>query len=248
MSTARKSVKASCDGRDGDEGTVLMDDGLRPEEHENPLNQEVFLPLLREWLELCRRHSIRYSIFWGTLLGQLRDQRIIPYDQDVDVVVGRSGLHGLYALPRRAPGCVFNDELKDQPAWREHEIRLVVRRDVVSYDGPRYDCLGRCVVAQVDSCAFNGPLARLIIKLPAGLYGRDYWHLDVDLFTDISRFKPYPTVHEVDELPELEDRLLEGLQVSCLKDPLPYIVGYYGADYMTPDHLYRDGRWVHRSL
>jgi hypothetical protein len=222
------------------------DDGLWPEEHENPLNRETFLPLLRRWIELCREHDIRYSIFWGTLLGQLRNQRIIPYDQDVDVVVGKSGLDALYALPGRAPACVFNDELKDQPTWKEHEIRLVIRRDLVSYDGPRYDCRGRRVAAQVDSCAFNGPLARLIIKLPAGLHGREYWHLDVDLFTDISRFKIYPAVHEVDELPELEHRPLEGMLVSCLRDPLPYIVDYYGADYMTPDHDYRDGRWIRR--
>jgi LicD family/Glycosyl transferase family 2 len=218
-----------------------------PAEHENPLGRPIFLPLLREWINLTRRHDIRYSIFWGTLLGQVRNQRIIPYDWDIDVVVGKSGLEALYALPGQVPNCVFNDELKDQPAWKENEIRLVVRRDLASSDGPRYDHRGRRVSTQVDSCAFNGPLARLIIKLPELLYGRNYWHLDVDMFTDISRFNPYPAVHEVDELPELEGRLLEGLQVSCLKDPLPYITQYYGADYMIPDHVYRDGRWVQRT-
>jgi hypothetical protein len=217
-------------------------------ETENPLGREVLLPLLREWIDLCRQHEIRYSIFWGTLLGQLRNQRIIPYDWDVDVVVGKSGLEALYALPGRVRGCLFNDALKDQPAWKDSEIRLVVRRDRVSPDGPRYDHRGQQVLTQVDSCAFNGPLARLIIKLPERLYGRDYWHLDVDLFTNISRFNPYPAVDEVDELPELEERLLEGLQVSCLKDPLPYITGYYGANYMTPDRVYRDGRWIQRTL
>jgi hypothetical protein len=216
-------------------------------EWENPLGRDVLLPLLREWIKLSRQHEVRYSIFWGTLLGQLRNQRLIPYDRDIDVVVGKSGLEALYALPGRAPGCVFNDQLKDQPAWRDSEIRLVVRRDLVSPDGPRYDHCGRPTSTQVDSCAFNGPLARLIMKLPERLYDRDYWHLDVDLFTDISRFNPYPAVHEVDELPELEQRLLEGLPVSCLRDPLPYITKYYGADYMTPDHVYRGGHWIARS-
>ncbi len=216
-------------------------------ECENPLGRDVFLPLLRQWIDLSCRHAIRYSIFWGTLLGQLRNQRLIPYDKDIDVVVGKSGVEALYRLPGRAPGCVFNDELKDQPVWKENEIRLVVRRDIVSPDGPRYDHRGRQTSTQVDSCAFNGPLARLIMKLPEPLYGRYYWHLDVDLFTDISRFNPYPAVHEVDELPELEQRILEGIPVSCLRDPLPYIVQYYGADYMTPDHVYRNGGWVARG-
>ena len=67
---------------------------------------------------------MRYSIFWGTLLGQLRNQKVIPYDSDIDVVVGKSGLETLYALPGRVAGCMFNDELADQPTWKEGDIRL----------------------------------------------------------------------------------------------------------------------------
>jgi Glycosyl transferase family 2/LicD family len=216
-------------------------------ESENPHCREVFLPLLRKWIELSEEHGVCYSIFWGTLLGQLRNQRIIPYDDDVDVVVGKSGAKTLYALAGRVPGCVFNDELKGQPAWKDYEIRLVVRKDIISYYGPRFNHRGERIPTQEDSCAFNGPLARLIIKLPAGSYGREYWHLDVDLFTDVTRFNAYPAMHEVDELPDLEVRLLEGLQVSCLKDPLPYLVVFYGHDYMTPDHVYLEGQWVRRT-
>ncbi len=216
----------------------------QPATHENPLAQDVFLPLLRAWIDLSRKYDIPYSIYWGTLLGQLRNQRLIPYDRDVDVVVGRSGMEILHGLPGRAGGCMFNDELKSQPAWRDHEIRLVVRRDLDSCNGPRFDRHGEAVATQVDSCSFNGPMARLVIKLPGGAINREYWHLDVDLFTHISRFNPYPVRDDVDELPELEDRPLEDLVVSCLKDPLPYIVRYYGADYLTPDHSYRDGDWI----
>jgi len=225
----------------------LMDRISGSGESENPLNRDAFLPLLRRWIELCREHGIRYSIYWGTLLGQMRNQRIIPHDQDVDVVVGRAGAETLYGLPRRAAGCVFVDDLEDQPPWREGEVRLVVKRDLVSLDGPRYAHDGRRVPTQVDSCAFNGPLARLVIKMPVGLHGVEYRHLDIDLFTDLSHFKEYPAMDEVDELPELEDRPLEDLTVSCLKDSRPYLVRFYGPDYMTTDHVYRDGRWVRRG-
>jgi hypothetical protein len=218
-----------------------------PATYENPLAHGILLPLLRAWIDLCRRHRIDYSIYWGTLLGQVRSQRIIPYDLDIDVVVGKSGMESLYALPGRVAGCVFNDELRSLPDWCEHEIRLVVRRDLVSTDAQRYDHRGRRVSTQVDACAFNGPLARLIIRLPKAVDGREYWHLDVDLFTHISRFNPYPTGDDVDELPECEERPLEDLLVSCLKDPAPYLARYYGADYLTPDHVYRDGDWVARG-
>jgi hypothetical protein len=220
-----------------------MDRPTEPGESENPLNRDVFLPLLRKWIELCREHGILYSIYWGTLLGQTRNQRIIPYDQDIDVVVGRAGAATLYGLPGRAAGCVYNDELKDQPEWRVGEMRLVVKKDLVSPDALRYAHDGRLVPQQVDSCAFNGPLARLVVKSRAA----EFRHLDVDLFTDLSHQKDYPAMDEVDELPELEERPLEELTVSCLKDPHPYLVKVYGAHYMTPDHVYRDGRWVRRD-
>ncbi len=215
-----------------------------PKPPANPLSRTTYLPLLRAWDDLCRQHGMRYSIFWGTLLGQVRNQRIIPYDRDVDVVVGRSELHTIYGLPDRAPGCVFNDALKDQPAWKVNEIRLVVRRELSSIDGPRFDHRGRLVPTQIDSCAFNAPLARLIIRLPPSSTGREFWHLDVDLFTELSRFNAYPAVDDVDELPELERRMLEGMQVSCVKDAVPYLKHWYGADFMIPDHIYHGGDWV----
>jgi glycosyltransferase involved in cell wall biosynthesis len=219
---------------------------LKTEQPGNPLVQTIFLPLLRAWIALCRDHKVPYSVFWGTLLGQVRNQRLIPYDFDLDVVVGRSGLDILYALPGRVPGCVYNDDLRHQPEWKEHEIRLVVRRDLTSADGPRYDHRGQKVQTQVDSCAFNGPLARLIIKLPAEAGLREFWHVDVDLFTDLSHFDAYPPVPNVDELPDLEERPLEDLLVSCIKNPLPYLTAWYGADYLVADHVYHDGRWLRR--
>lgn len=219
----------------------------RPAHHANPLARDVFLPLLRAWTNLARAHDIPYSIFWGTLLGQLRNQHLIAWDRDVDVVVGRTGMEILHALPGRVDGCAFNDALKDLPPWRDHEIRLVVRRDLDTADGPRFDHQGEQVATQVDACAFNGPMARLVLKLPLSTNGRAYWHLDVDLFTDISRFNPYPVRADVDELPELEQRPLEGLFVSCLKDAAPYLIREYGADYLIPDRIWRDGAWVRRD-
>lgn len=219
----------------------------RPAHHNNPFARDVFLPLLRAWIDIAGAHDIPYSIFWGTLLGQLRNQHLIAWDRDVDVVVGRTGMEILHALPGRVDGCVYNDGLKDLPPWRDHEIRLVVRRDLDTADGPRFDHQGEQVATQVDACAFNGPMARLVLKLPESTNGRAYWHLDVDLFTEISRFNPYPVRAEVDELPELEQRPLEGLLVSCLKDGAPYLIHEYGADYLIPDRIWRDGTWVRRD-
>jgi hypothetical protein len=214
---------------------------------DNPFGEAIFLPLLRAWIGLSGEHAIPYSIYWGTLLGQVRNQRIIPYDTDVDAVVGKRGLEIVHQLPRDAPNCFYNDALGEAPPWRDGEIRLVVKRDLLSPDADRYDRTGRVVSGQVDSCAFNGPLARLILKAAGRPGGRELWHLDIDLFTALPRLIEYPRPDEVDELPELEPCLLEGLSVTRLKEPRPFLVKAYGPDYMVPDHRYENGVWVRET-
>lgn len=54
-----------------------------------PLNKdrETFAALLTYWDSLSKRHNISYVIGLGSLLGQYRNQDIIPWDDDVDVLV-----------------------------------------------------------------------------------------------------------------------------------------------------------------
>lgn len=46
--------------------------------------------ILLEFDRICRTHGIRYFLFGGTLLGAIRHNDIIPWDDDVDVVMIRS--------------------------------------------------------------------------------------------------------------------------------------------------------------
>ena len=47
---------------------------------------------------LCREHDLRYSLGYGTLLGAVRHKGMIPWDDDVDVVMPRSDYDRLEAM------------------------------------------------------------------------------------------------------------------------------------------------------
>lgn len=50
----------------------------------------LLLPLLELLDDHCRRYNINYSLAYGSLLGCVRNQGFIPWDDDVDIVMKRS--------------------------------------------------------------------------------------------------------------------------------------------------------------
>lgn len=51
---------------------------------------EQLLEILLEFDRICRKHGIKYSLGYGTLLGAIRNSGFIPWDDDVDVLMERS--------------------------------------------------------------------------------------------------------------------------------------------------------------
>lgn len=49
----------------------------------------VELDLLAEFDRVCRAYGIKYSIDGGTMLGKIRHNGIIPWDDDIDVIITR---------------------------------------------------------------------------------------------------------------------------------------------------------------
>ena len=62
----------------------------------------VQLDLLKKFFEVCRKYDIKAVAFAGTMLGAVRHQGFIPWDDDADVCMDRRNFEKLKALPKEA--------------------------------------------------------------------------------------------------------------------------------------------------
>ncbi len=61
---------------------------------------EVQLGNLKELDRVCKKHGIKYYLAFGTLIGAIRDNGIIPWDDDIDVVVTRADYNRLLSIDK----------------------------------------------------------------------------------------------------------------------------------------------------
>ena len=92
--------------------------------------------IMQAWAEIAKKHNIEYFIFYGSLLGSIRNREVTPYDHDIDVLMNVS----YYPLLRKiAPKRDFDNS--------DGKVRLVVQPDFANKTNPdlrnRLNCRGK---------------------------------------------------------------------------------------------------------
>jgi lipopolysaccharide cholinephosphotransferase len=125
--------------------------------------QLVELQVLRELARRCDEESLRWFVIGGTLLGAVRHQGFIPWDDDIDVGMPRPDYERFEALCRRSPddrfpwqSCATDpaypfmygkllhaDTSVVEPALAHLPIRHAIAVDVFPFDGAPGSGLGR---------------------------------------------------------------------------------------------------------
>lgn len=75
--------------------------------------QSILLSMLKDIDEVCERHGIQYTLSGGTLLGAVRHEGFIPWDDDIDINMTREGYEKLVS--------VFEQELEDEYTLQQPE-------------------------------------------------------------------------------------------------------------------------------
>lgn len=74
--------------------------------------------MLAEFDRICKKHGIKYTLYGGTLLGAVRHNGFIPWDDDIDVAVLRSDYEKLEEIcTRELPSDLFYQTHGTDKEW-----------------------------------------------------------------------------------------------------------------------------------
>ncbi len=172
-------------------------------------HQKALYVLLCEFDRVCRELNIPYFLFAGTLLGAVRHQGFIPWDDDLDVIMRRKDYERLL---REAPAILDRERFYLQGEFSEHwpmffsKLRLNGTTCLEKYH-PKDPKIHQGVYMDIFPCdnAFGSELGRRIqflcskVVIAKGLYAEGY---DTDsvqkkLFMQLCRILPRGMFHRI---------------------------------------------------
>lgn len=174
--------------------------------------QKELLKLLQQFDSFCQANNIQYTVSSGTLLGAIRHQGFIPWDDDLDIIVNRDNYMKLVKHLPSTHLLIEKDE--DVVLWIDR-IRL---KDSVVVDGhlPTLD------VFIIDNCPEGKISSRIKVFLLKFLQGMMKSH---------PQYKNYPVLYKI---LSLSTYLLGRIVPDRLLTALYHRISSWGNSHATP--------------
>ena len=148
--------------------------------------QKKLLALLREVDGICRKHGLRYVMAGGSLIGVLRNEGFIPWDDDIDIYMPRDDWDRFCALKEEFPPfrCVESVELEREysntfPRYGSTDSCSIHKHQIISNDnaGDIIDVLTLDPIPD-DDASYRKYLRNMMIYSelvnPASVFGSRY--------------------------------------------------------------------------
>lgn len=86
---------------------------------------KVMLDMLEELIRVCKKYDLKYHLDGGSLLGAIRHQGIIPWDDDIDVAMFRDDYDKLQeVLPKELPPHLFMQTSLTDPEYPIGHVKI----------------------------------------------------------------------------------------------------------------------------
>ena len=110
--------------------------------------QAAYIEMLDEFDELCKEYHLRYDLAGGSLLGAIRHQGFIPWDNDIDISMPRPDYEKLITLTIEKKIKMHED--RDVISCKDHTFPRHYARYI------RYDLRRTSEFMEDDDCPFIG--------------------------------------------------------------------------------------------
>ena len=88
--------------------------------------QDILYSLLKSFADFCEKNNLKYFLFAGTLLGAVRHNDFIPWDDDIDVSMRRPDYERFVELTKISPWQFYEVKQYTQPFIKMVDIRVVM--------------------------------------------------------------------------------------------------------------------------
>lgn len=86
--------------------------------------QNILYEMLKIFADFCDSQGLRYYLYGGTLLGAVRHQNFIPWDDDIDVCMPRPDYEKLRQISKKLPGEHYEIKQYSQPYIKMVDTRV----------------------------------------------------------------------------------------------------------------------------